>query len=103
MTTTTTDAQKIATRFGNDGLNWHDSDGVHIDDALGAAGGVLEHRRHGCWRHQMPDGSAIVVTGEAWNLGITGRPECICLSDDGATCCEPDNCSCECHADENPL
>ena len=105
MMTTITDAQKIATRFGDDGQRWADPAGVSLHDALKGAGAKLEHYRNDVCRHQFLDGSALIVTNEAWDLGITDDPDpdavdrrnCTCWSDDGETCREPDNCSCECH------
>ncbi len=109
-TTSTTQAQTISERFGNDGQAWEDGDGVALVDALGTAGArCWSNRSDSTLRYQLPDGSAVIITGEAWDLGITDDPdpnavdrrECVCWSEDGVTCREPDNCSCRCH-DERP-
>ena len=105
----TADAQKIATQFGDDGQRWEDGNGIALVDALGTAGArCWSDRSNSTLRFQLPDGSAIVITDGGWDHGITDDPDpdavdrrnCTCWSEDGETCREPDNCSCECHDGE---
>ena len=101
-----TQAQKIAERFGDDGQLWEDGDGASLVDALENAGGR-------CWsdlatnpqRWEFADGSAIIISDGAWDLGITStdsddRRDCTCWSEDGVTCRYPHECECGCHAAE---
>ena len=98
-TTQTTNAQKIATRFGDDGQCWTDANGVELETTLDVKWNAGVPRR--C---QFPDGSALILTEGAWDHGITDDPDpdavdrrkCVCWSEDGETCREPDNCPCEC-------
>jgi hypothetical protein len=99
-----TTAQQIAHRYDDDGQRWTDSDGIDLHDALEAAGGRTSQRDEFAQRWRFPDGSAIITTDGAWDLGIPGtdtddRRDCVCWSEDGETCRYPHECECPCHAD----
>jgi len=80
-----TQAQQISSRYGNDGQCFTDAKGVDLADCcLG-----FDARRS--WRdgfgtdvvrYEFPDGSAITVAGDGWDLGYT---DCYCWRDVGHT------------------
>jgi hypothetical protein len=92
-----TTARRISARFGDDGQRWTDDTGLGLLDVC-QDDLTASHSRDGglVRRYHFGDGSAIVVAGDGWDLGITGedRERCTCWSDDGVTCREPDNCGC---------
>lgn len=64
-------AEKIATQFENDGLNFHDAEDRHLDDVCEAL--ARREWRDGyntgdTYRYAFEDGSAIVVAGDAWDI-----------------------------------
>lgn len=97
-----TQAQEISARFHDDGQCWVDDAENDLDDFCERYALAI-HDRDGdggsVTRYHFSDGSAIVVAGDAWDLGITGedRGSCTCWSEDGVECREPDNCGCGCH------
>jgi hypothetical protein len=101
----TTSAQEISARFGDDGQRWTDADGVELEGVLDADAHTFGERNAAVpQRWQFADGSAIITTDAAWDLGVTDtddhdRRSCVCWSDDGVTCREQDNCSCACHSE----
>lgn len=71
MTSTTTQAEQIAEQFDNDGLNWHDSEGRHLDEVCEATAKCEwreGYRTGDTYRYVFADGSAIVVAGDAWDI-----------------------------------
>jgi hypothetical protein len=72
MTTTQTTAEQIAERFGNDGQNWRDNAGAHLDEVCEAACVSCRwrdgYRTGDTYRYVFSDGSAIVVAGDAWDI-----------------------------------
>lgn len=71
----TTIAQQIAERFGNDGQNWLDAYCTPLTDVL------RDHmcdRVYNCptftERYEFKDGSAILVSGDCWDLESTTTP-----------------------------
>ena len=76
-------AQRLSIRYGNDGQQFRDEEGSSIEDAAVAMGATIRWRdgfRVGdVYRLNLPDGSAIVVAGGAWDFAL--RPEltdCYC-------------------------
>ncbi len=97
-------AYQISAALGHDGQCWTTEDGREMTELLDAAGARLcPHTDILPFRHQLPDGSAIIEADGAWDLGYPSTED-----DDryGCTCwvgvCDvdhcPDGCSCGCHA-----
>lgn len=61
-------AEQIAERFNNDGQQWLDADGEHIE-AVCADEGTYEVEGETV-RCEFDDGSAIVITGGGWDIGF---------------------------------
>jgi hypothetical protein len=80
------DAERIASRFGNDGLRFVDFEGTHLIDVCAAECVAWQRARSvlgeetayvevskgegvfDATRYEFPDGSAIVVAGDAWDI-----------------------------------
>jgi len=78
---TTTTAEQIANIFGNDGQRWELADGRDLDEVCRAHGAVLPDaewntRDSDIRRYTFGDGSSIVASGGAWDLGLD--PGCWC-------------------------
>jgi hypothetical protein len=82
-----TSAQHIADLLSNDGQRWATHDDVQMDELIDLHGGAIE-RRSGAssdeWRAVFPDGSAITVSGGAWDIGYAG---CWCWAGHGHENC----------------
>jgi hypothetical protein len=83
-------AEQIAARFGDDGQQWEDADGVALWDACKAAGGSADQ----FWeleatRYEFDDGSALVLTPGGWDIGMPGTDRrCICWPSVGVGGCD---------------
>jgi hypothetical protein len=71
MDTTKTTAERIAERYNDDGQCWHDSDGIHIEEACEAAGEASRDDECDATRYDFADGSALVVGGGGWVQPVT--------------------------------
>lgn len=61
-------AEQIAERFNNNGQQWVDADGEHIETACNDEG---QYEAQGeTARYEFFDGSAIVITGGGWDIGF---------------------------------
>lgn len=81
-----TEAQRIAARFHEDGTCWTDDEGERLEDVLRDAGATEKRRGEDSMplqRFVLPDGSAILITSEWWDVETQGRPWA-CESTDGA-------------------
>jgi len=80
MSETRTQAETMAARYGGDGRQWQDADGIELEDALRAAGAdeTASDTDDHITRYELPDGSAIVVFGEAWDIGFSSPAICTC-------------------------
>lgn len=80
-----TTAEKISDRF-IDGQVFTNAAGEELDDVCEAEGGRLEYRdgyRTGdVMRYAFNDESAILIAGDAWDLGYPG---CYCWQGEGHT------------------
>jgi hypothetical protein len=56
-----TQAERVAERFGNDGQNWVDARGRHLDEVCDK---MAAPRWGDVFRYEFADGSAIVVDNE---------------------------------------
>jgi hypothetical protein len=73
MTNAKTQAENVAETFGNDGQVWEGPNGVNLDDWCQLITGREPEWRDGyrtgdTYRHVFADGSAIVVSGDAWDV-----------------------------------
>ncbi|HET6495377.1 MAG TPA: hypothetical protein VFH61_08445 [Thermoleophilia bacterium] len=76
---TTSTAERVAESVGNDGQLF---DG--LEAACEAAGGSRTARAYDSERWSFRDGSSIVVSGAAWDLGVPGSSaDCYCWDPDG--------------------
>lgn len=67
-----TKAEEIARRFGNDGQNFTDTSGTPLSEVLESQAQHQETNDTGATRYVFADGSAIVTSGDAWDIeGIT--------------------------------
>ena len=79
-----TTAEKIAKQFDNDGTVWHDAHGSHLQAVCALYDGKVSIFDKGSIsRHVFDDGSAITISGDAWDLGYR---ECNCWQGIGHTC-----------------
>ncbi len=76
-------AQQIATRFNNDGQTWtapsdNPSNSAGEDHIQDVCLDLAEDTSHtaGADRYDFADGSSIVITSSAWDLGLPGG--CFC-------------------------
>ena len=75
---TDTQADAIAARYGNDGRDWLDADGVELEECLVSLGARCEWRDgHGTdvRRYTLADGSAVLLAGDCWDVGYA---DCWC-------------------------
>lgn len=74
-------AEALAVRFVH-GQNFSDSNGVDLYDALYEVATAYPHPTdHGIVRHEMVDGSAIITTDGAWDVGFSDiECECHCFT-----------------------
>jgi hypothetical protein len=73
-----TQADTIAARYGNDGREWIDANGVELEECLVSLGARCEWRDgHGTdvRRYTLADGSAILLAGDCWDVGYA---DCWC-------------------------
>lgn len=89
MTTDTTDttdgldaltlAEQVAARLDYDGLRWTTEDGIGLDALARVLNARIDHHPHTArwhtYAYRFPDGSAITVAGDGWDLGY---PDCWC-------------------------
>jgi hypothetical protein len=69
-------AQEISARYHDDSERWRDAEGVDIADALVAAGARRDSGRgNQAFRYTLPDGSAITLAGDGWDIGYV---DCFC-------------------------
>lgn len=89
--TTTTEAEAIADQFGEDGLCWEAEDGQDLETVLRSQSVSVDHRDgrgvDGPVRYTMYDGSCIVTTSAAWDVGMSAA--CYCWAGVG----HDDNCA----------
>ena len=59
----------VADQLGGDGLTWETSDGVDLGELCSNAGACVGIQEVApLTRYLFPDGSAIVASGEAWDI-----------------------------------
>ena len=75
-----TDAERIAERFDNDGMTWTDAEGNDFAEVCDELASDIDNGRHdrgdGDYRYTFADDSVIVVLGDCWDLGYT---DCWCM------------------------
>jgi hypothetical protein len=69
-----TKAEKIAERYGNDGLSWYDADAIHLEEACHDYPHTCD-QKDGIVRYTFNDGSVLTLAGGAWDFGY---PNCFC-------------------------
>lgn len=67
-----TAAEQIAEQFGNDGQNWRDDDGAHLDYVCTEhecyVDGYRSTENRDLFRYEFADGSAIVTSPAGWDI-----------------------------------
>ena len=73
--TTKTTAQQISSSYNDDGQQWDDEDGIHIEEACGDIRDVVvdKSEAHDLARYTFADGSAILIMGGGWDFGFADR------------------------------
>lgn len=75
---TSTSADAIAARYGNDGRAWLDANGVELEELLVSMGAPCEWRDGrgtDVRRYTLADGSAVLLAGDCWDVGYS---DCWC-------------------------
>lgn len=72
-----TDAECVSAEMDDDGQRWEATDGRELAEVCEAYGGRAVGSQRGV-RWTFPDGSAIVESESAWDLGFSGLDDCYC-------------------------
>lgn len=71
--TTDTQAAWISEQFNNDGQQFEDEQGNHIETICKETCVVRATRDDQTYRYEFADGSAIVIAGDGWDIGFRGH------------------------------